>query len=114
MKGQENFVADDKVLFNERERTISQKMTVLHRHGGCWLPLEVQKIGEYIGGSGRADKVVEYRRTHHPGYLVVLGHITKDEIRIALHGLASADFNVVPVTGTEDRSLPFDPGFQFP
>jgi hypothetical protein len=105
-------ILEDDGLLRERDRRIHQKMTVLHRAGSQWHPVEIEKIEQFVRNLTSRDYVLAYRRNHYPGHLVVDGFIAKSQIKEALNQ-AHHDFTVIHVVGLDSESLPFDPKFPF-
>lgn len=78
------------------------KMTVLRREGGTWHRVEVSRLA-----NGLMTEVTEH--PHHPEYLILFGHHTKEAISKTLGD--GQTYTVSAIVGADNKELPFASGF---
>lgn len=80
-------------------------MTILAcMDGGIWSPLELSGLASILG------TVVAVNHSKHPGYLIILGHYTKDQTVEALGSKSHLVVEQVSCFNDSER-LPFNPHF---
>lgn len=90
------------VALQVKENRSKLKMTVLHRPGGKWAPIEVGRLA-----NGLVTEVSGHPK--HSEYLVLFGHHTKEQTLVALMG--GMAYTATLVTGVDSEHLPYVPGF---
>ena len=91
------------LMLEEKMRTL--KMTVLHRSGGQWYPVEVSRLVEGL-------RTEASQHPQFPEYVILFGHHTKEATLRALWG--GVAYIATQITGMDHKDLPFKPGFLNP
>ncbi len=87
----------DLLAMEMRDNRKKMKVTVLHRQGEVWYPLEVNRLV-----NGLRTEVSQ--RASHPEHLVIFGHFTKERTLEVLGG--GMAYTATQVTGIENAPFP--------